>query len=262
LAEGRVKLLFAARLRRAEETSSEPHSHERLWQIEYAFGGPIEYDVAGSRRTLTEGAVLAVPPGFVHHQTSPRESDSCLIKFERSSSRRLIVQPTLIQLTGPERQLTEHLLGSLVYEHDGRADGRGQMIQALIEQLLIWIKRWSRSASSDRSPSSLTDSRERVRLIGDLLRRKYGESFSVDDLAAKACLSRSRFLELFRAEFGASPVAFHTRARMEKAVELARYTGMSWKQVALQLGYDDPAYFSRAFKKGMGASPAKFLSRL
>ena len=45
---------------------------------------------------------------------------------------------------------------------------------------------------------------------------------------------------------------------MEKAVEFSQYTDLSWAQIARQLGYDDPAYFSRAFKRVMGASPSQY----
>jgi AraC family transcriptional activator of pobA len=37
-----------------------------------------------------------------------------------------------------------------------------------------------------------------------------------------------------------------------------RYTGMSITQIAYYLGFEDPAYFSRFFAKGMGASPRSF----
>jgi AraC family transcriptional activator of pobA len=37
-----------------------------------------------------------------------------------------------------------------------------------------------------------------------------------------------------------------------------RYTGMSITQIAYYLGFEDPAYFSRFFTKGMGASPRSF----
>jgi len=227
--------------------------------VEYCIKGPIEYDIEGNHIPLTEGAVLVIPPHIPHHQKSPKASDSYLLKFQLDPDRHTIVQPTWLQLTGPERQIMEPLLAAVVYEHDGRADGRDEMIAALVEQVLIWIQRWSKIATEERAPAG-SDARERVRLVGDMLRRQYWKRFSVDELAAQACLSRSRFLEVFRAEFGTPPIAFHTRARMEKAVELARYTGMSWQQIAAQLGYDDPAYFSRAFKKAMGASPSSYRS--
>ncbi|MEW6357400.1 MAG: helix-turn-helix transcriptional regulator [Planctomycetota bacterium] len=135
------------------------------------------------------------------------------------------------------------------------------MVAALLSQLLIWIGRWSMTSLVQRQSATRMDAAERIRMVGDMLRREYDRSLSVAELAKRACLSRSRFQEIFRSEFGASPIAFHTRVRMEKAMELGRYTGMSWRQIAAQLGYDDPAYFSRIFKNTMGASPSRLLGQ-
>ena len=102
----------------------------------------------------------------------------------------------------------------------------------------------------------------RVRRVGDLIRREYARRFAVGELAKAACLSRSRFMELFREQFGNSPGEFHRHVQTEKAVELARYTGMSWQQIALHLGYADASHFSRVFKRVMGLPPSEYLARM
>ncbi|NOZ23094.1 MAG: helix-turn-helix domain-containing protein [Planctomycetes bacterium] len=258
MADRTTKLLFAARLQRTCAAQSRKHEHADFWQAEYSLNGPIHYQIDGHTLPLPEGAFLLIPPGHSHQQDSPQGADSYLLKFRFPSPPVPIAEPMIVQLTGAERQLAERILTSLIYEHDGRADGRGDMIAALLAQLLILAGRWSKSLSTECHPPRGADARQRVRLVADMLRREHTQNFSITALAKRACLSRSQFLHLFRAELDASPLTFHTRVRMEKAVELARYTGMSWRQIAAHLGYDDPAYFSRAFKKIMGASPSKF----
>ena len=57
---------------------------------------------------------------------------------------------------------------------------------------------------------------------------------------------------------GQSPTQLiHSRMLIEAERQL-RYTGMSITQIAYYLGFEDPAYFSRFFAKGMGASPRSF----
>ena len=57
---------------------------------------------------------------------------------------------------------------------------------------------------------------------------------------------------------GQSPTQLiHARMLIEAERQL-RYTGMSITQIAYYLGFEDPAYFSRFFTKGMGASPRSF----
>lgn len=253
----RAKLLFAARLRRLQASVSAPHDHADFWQAEYCMSGPIQYEVHGRLHRLPDGAVLLIPPAVPHRQESPKASDSYILKFQHADARRRVAQPTLLQLTGPERQIMEHLFKSIVYEHDGRSAHRERMIAALLDQALVWLARWVRMPSADRTPTR-SDARERVRLVADMLRRQYARHLSIADMAAQASLSRSRFVEIFRREIGVSPALFHTRVRMDKAAEMARFTGMSWQQIASHLGFDDPAYFSRLFKHTMGASPSRF----
>ena len=57
---------------------------------------------------------------------------------------------------------------------------------------------------------------------------------------------------------GQSPTQLiHSRMLIEAERQL-RYTGMSITEIAYYLGFEDPAYFSRFFTKGMGASPRNF----
>ena len=151
---------------------------------------------------------------------------------------------------------------SLVFEHDGRAPARDAMIDALLQQFVIWLRRWDAGGGTHTTGGSADDARARVRGVGDLIRREYAQRFAVGELAKAACLSRSRFMELFREEFGNSPGEFHRRVQMEKALELARHTGMSWQQIAIHLGYADPSHFSRVFKRVMGLPPSGYIARM
>jgi AraC family transcriptional regulator of arabinose operon len=53
-------------------------------------------------------------------------------------------------------------------------------------------------------------------------------------------------------------LALITRLRMNHAAGMLVREGMSVKQVAIELGYEDPFTFSRRFKKAMGLSPRQF----
>ncbi len=250
-------LFFASRYHRLQDIESESHCHADIWQVEYCLSDHlVTYTADNITHPLTRGSIIAIPPGFTHCQTLPSGTETNLIKFSHSACR--LTRPVSMLLHGEERVMIENIMAALIYEHDGREQNRQHMITSLLEQLLLWLERWSRMARPAPDCSAPANARERVRQTGDLLRRNYRHSFSVKELAAGACLSRSRFLEIFREEFEVSPIAFHTRVRMEKAVELARYTGMSWQQIARQLGYEDAGYFSRVFRRCMGICPSQY----
>lgn len=71
-------------------------------------------------------------------------------------------------------------------------------------------------------------------------------------LAKMSNLSRSRFLHVFKEQMGTSPLQYQQRFKMEKAKELLSVGSLSVSQVSAMVGFDDPFYFSRAFKNCVG----------
>ncbi|MBE6757860.1 MAG: helix-turn-helix domain-containing protein [Ruminococcaceae bacterium] len=81
---------------------------------------------------------------------------------------------------------------------------------------------------------------------------------TVEELAEAIHRSKDYVIKLFRREFGQTPHAYLLRRKMEMAQGLLHDTHLSVAQVAAAVGYDDPHYFSNAFKKHTGVSPARF----
>lgn len=93
--------------------------------------------------------------------------------------------------------------------------------------------------------------------IRDEIRRGRGLT-TVSQMAERACLSRTRFSVLYRHMFGISPLQDMLDARIERAAWLLGQGNLTVKQVCEEIGYDDPAYFSRLFKKKIGVPPSKY----
>lgn len=77
------------------------------------------------------------------------------------------------------------------------------------------------------------------------------------DLARRLGYSPSHLSTLIRQATGRSFVALRRRLRFERACALLR-AGASVKAAALAAGFDDPAYFSRVFKRRVGTSPSRW----
>ena len=84
------------------------------------------------------------------------------------------------------------------------------------------------------------------------------EALQVSKLAAVANFSPSHFFAVFKQATGFAPMDFFIRLRMQRACELLDETIMCIKEVADELGYDDPFYFSRVFKSVNGMSPTDY----
>ncbi|RKX40274.1 MAG: AraC family transcriptional regulator, partial [Verrucomicrobia bacterium] len=70
--------------------------------------------------------------------------------------------------------------------------------------------------------------------------------------------SVSHYSKLFKYRTSQSPMACFLQLKIRKACELLDQTDQSVKAIAEGLGYDDPYYFSRLFKKIQGCSPTHY----
>jgi AraC family transcriptional regulator, arabinose operon regulatory protein len=85
------------------------------------------------------------------------------------------------------------------------------------------------------------------------------KSLKIQDIANHVQLSESHLFKIFRNKTGASPFDYYINLKMQEAIRLLTNKSMRIKEVAFFLGYEDPFYFSRLFKKYIGKSPGEFV---
>ncbi len=83
------------------------------------------------------------------------------------------------------------------------------------------------------------------------------EEFSVDDLSEALCLSRSQVHRKIKALTGQSTSIYIRLIRLRKAKELMATGDLTISEVAYQVGFKSPVYFSQIFKKTFGESPTE-----
>lgn len=81
---------------------------------------------------------------------------------------------------------------------------------------------------------------------------------TVEAMAARLRLSTSYFSALFKKATGMPPMDYFIQLKMQKACQLLYLENMKVKEVAEAIGYEDPFYFSRQFKKHMKISPVLY----
>ena len=84
------------------------------------------------------------------------------------------------------------------------------------------------------------------------------ENLSLNSVAKAANISPNYFSGVFSQEMGQTFVEYLTEKRMERAKELLRYSGKRSSEVAYEVGYRDPRYFSFLFKKMQGCTPSSY----
>jgi AraC-like DNA-binding protein len=95
------------------------------------------------------------------------------------------------------------------------------------------------------------------RVLG-LLHEKPDAPWSLERLASDAGMSRSTLHERFVQYLGQPPMQYLTRWRMQLAAGLLRGSRAKVVEVALRVGYESEAAFSRAFKRAVGVAPGEW----
>jgi AraC family transcriptional regulator, arabinose operon regulatory protein len=84
------------------------------------------------------------------------------------------------------------------------------------------------------------------------------ETFTIKQLAQQQNISVSHYSRIFKQKTGSSPIHYFNQLKVQKSCQYLYFSDRSIKEISSELGFDDPYYFSRLFKKFIGVSPAKY----
>ena len=93
--------------------------------------------------------------------------------------------------------------------------------------------------------------------IVDFLTKNLDKSLKSEDIAKEFNYS-SYLFNLFKKRTGYSLIHFFNLKKTQKACEYLNYTDLSVKEISYRMGFEDPLYFSRLFKRYMGISPRAY----
>lgn len=86
----------------------------------------------------------------------------------------------------------------------------------------------------------------------------YNKAISLDDVSREVDISPYYFSKIFKEETGVNFIDYLTKVRIDKAKELLLSSDLSMKVICWKIGYSDPNYFSRSFKKMVGVTPTEY----
>ena len=123
---------------------------------------------------------------------------------------------------------------------------------AALRMSLCSLLQVSQSSSGNRSAT------ERTLAVRDVLCEAPAREYRLEDLALSARLSVPHFSALFRHLTGYPPVDFLIRQRIRRACHLLDTSDQSISSIAETVGFKDPYYFSRCFRRIMGCAPLAY----
>jgi len=248
----------------------EVHRHDNLGQLLFVREGHMEATLDTEQHHCYGPAILWVPPTIVHgFRPQPGTqgyvltiAESFLLQVltetEREEFPQLLHTPLARPLDAQDRLSSElsGLIRSIDQEFRWPKAGRVAMISAYLKALMITVGRLSASQTSktaDASPQARTFEHFRK-----LVEHHYRDHWSVQQYAHQLGVTESRLNTLCRKAVDLSPSqVIHNRLIMEAKRNLV-YTSMPVSTIAYELGFKDPAYFSRYFTNQTGDSASQF----
>ena len=132
-----------------------------------------------------------------------------------------------------------------------------------IEQLREQAYKILSSALAYRDSQPNSQYKNMIRQAKEYLDHHYTDpELSLNEVASQVNLSASHFSVVFSQETNQTFKEYLTETRINKAKELLRMTTLRSADIAYQVGYNDPHYFSSVFKKNTGFSPIEFRSQI
>ena len=149
--------------------------------------------------------------------------------------------------------------GGMVYSFTDRKDYL-PLVMGMedMTELLQWFVEKIKTACQNILHKSSEKSASLVEQAKDYIGKNYQKDISLDDVSRRIGISPYYFSKLFKEDEGEGFVEYLTRIRIEKAKELLMTTECSMKEICVMVGYADPNYFSRSFKKNVGVTPTEY----
>lgn len=126
---------------------------------------------------------------------------------------------------------------------------------SMVAQFMLIVTDLCRAYSEKENPAM----RSLIRLNDVIvyIHQHYAEELSLDALAGVANMSRRTVTREFRNALGISPIDYVIRERINRAVDLLRYSDISVTETAYRVGFQDSNYFTRKFHALVGQTPSE-----
>ncbi len=247
----------------------EPHAHPRFGQVMFARSGRGVITLEDRSVPFESPFVLLLPPHCVHGFNYEVDTDGWVLTIEATYLRQingrlsefsqLWSQPRTVPLDRDSDEATEfhRTLRRLEREVESKAVGHVVAAEVLLTSLFLMLVRCSGSDNPDHAGVT----RNEMRLVDqfrELIDRHYRQDWQVQDYASVLGVSLAQLRAACVIATGQHPIKLVHACIITEAKRNLIFGEMSIEQIAYWLGFSDPAYFTRFFKKETGKTPSQF----
>lgn len=160
------------------------------------------------------------------------------------------------------KNMDEEMAGSELYKKDLSISY--EKLRAIPSLQQLKDRMWDIIGAMGRLKSDIEDRRysKPVEESLGIIEQNYNTNLSLDDICSKISVSKNYFCYLFKREVGISIWNYLTDVRIAHAKNLLEETELKSYEIAFRVGYDNPSYFSRLFKKNESMSPNEYREKM
>jgi AraC family transcriptional regulator, transcriptional activator of pobA len=246
----------------------EPHRHD-YHELIWIRSGRGRHLIDGGPLPIEEGTVTIIGRGQVHvfeqgenlHGAVLRLRDELLLDDARRAPAGWLLSGRCGRsVPVPSGQADE--LEAVLRALDGElrrptGPGSSQLEGHLISVVLLWLERWY-DADRARRPDADDAEVQLLRRFIRVLERDYAGHHDAGHYADELHVPPAALSRALSQVTGRGTKELVLDRVLSEAARLLRFTGLTVQQVALRVGYEDPLYFSRAFKRHFGEAPVSY----
>jgi AraC family transcriptional regulator, transcriptional activator of pobA len=250
----------------------EPHRHD-YHELVWIRAGRGEHRLDGQPVPVRPGTVTLIGRGQVHVFAGARAVEGSVVRFgdellfgtaQRSAPGWLLAGRggRTVPVPDGEADRLESVIAALDSELRRPADGESAELQrCLIAVVLLWAERWHDAAHAGRRDADGGEVRLHRR-FARLLERDFAHHHDAAHYANVLGVPLAALSRALAQVTGRGTKELVTDRVMLEAARLLRFTDLTAQEVALRVGFADPFYFSRAFKRRFGESPSAYRERV
>ncbi|AZV80286.1 helix-turn-helix domain-containing protein [Parasedimentitalea marina] len=241
-----------------------PHRHGHLHQFLLLDSGSGQVQIEENRHPITSGDLVNIPMGTVHGFTFEPGTQGWVVTVasellaenlnDTEGLRPVLQQPDLVKYSSEIRGIVAYIFA----EYPGRGFARAHVLRALSAVLAGLVAR----AIAGKEPIVSHADHGLQRRFEMLVEEHHLKHLGVAGYADLLAVTPTHLSRVMRQATGQPASAAIELRLMREARRNLAFSNLGISEIAYQLGFGDPAYFSRVFKRATGLSPRAFRQNL
>lgn len=241
------------------------HRHDRLHQVILLQAGAGVAHLDGGAHPCGPMTLINVPPGIVHAFSFEPDSQGFVVTLADEVLDFILtgvgdVRYTLGQpLVCPAERGLSVLVQQIWHEFNSLTSARALILRSLCATLLGLV---ARTVSQSGPADAKLEQTNFLKRFEALVEDHFLEHWGVADYARVLSISPTHLGRIVRAATGEAPSQRINARVLREARRKLAYTNLRVSSIAYELGFADPAHFSRVFTRAAGVSPRTFRNQV